>query len=395
MIFTDFAPNEFSDDAWSSFKFLFRPWLWKKGKALGRIRARLKNYFPGNQIFLFLTARTGLYHVLQSFPFEKESQIVVQAFTCEAVILPILEAGYKPLYIDIEPQTFSIDFNDLRKKISPQTRAIILQHTYGLPPKNRSQILEYAREKKILVIEDLAHGFGPHYFKKDASKTIKLLSFGRSKALSSVFGGAVVTSNNRLISKFINVEKIITPPSVQFIYKILLYKPFAVFIKKTYPFLLGKIIHFVTKTTGFLPDEVTHREKRGEFDTSLNKTFPNAFAVLLLTQINKFERMCNIRLKSQEIYKRTFNQTYPDFPLIRYPVLSEERGAILARAKKKKIMLGTWYDQVVAPRSIDFSKMQYKKGSCPTAEEICKKIITLPTLISEKEAGRIIEIIKA
>lgn len=394
MIFTDFAPNETADDAWASFRFLFRPWLWKKGKALGRVRARLKSYFPDHSVFLFLTARTGLYHVLQSLQLEKGSHIVVQAFTCEAVILPIFEAGYTPLYIDIEPQSFSLDINDLKKKITRKTRVIILQHTYGLPPKNRDQILAYAQDKKVTVIEDLAHGFEPSFFKTETSKTIKLLSFGRSKALSSVFGGAVVTGNNKLVAKLLNVEKIIPPPSFQFIYKILLYKPLTVFIKKTYPFLIGKIIHFLTKTTGFIPDEVTTQEKRGVFDSSLNKTYPNAFAVLLLVQINKFERMCANRLKSEEIYNRTFSRKYPVFPLIRYPILSDKRAEILTRAKKKSIILGTWYDQVVAPKSIDFSKMDYEKGSCPKAEEICKKIITLPTLISEKEAKRIIKAMK-
>jgi hypothetical protein len=64
------------------------------------------------------------------------------------------------------------------------------------------------------------------------------------------------------------------------------------------------------------------------------------------------------------------------------------------KAARHNIYLGSWYNQVVAPKSIDLSKMQYHKGSCPQAEKVCKKILNLPTNISYHEALKVISVIK-
>src|SRR3989344_4757155 len=104
MISTDFAPNEAWDDAWISLKNLFQPWLWKKGEECQSIKQKLvSKLFPNNHIGidrakmvnLFLSGRSALYYLLQSINLPKGSEVLVQAFTCEAVVLPIIGLGLK------------------------------------------------------------------------------------------------------------------------------------------------------------------------------------------------------------------------------------------------------------------------------------------------------------
>ncbi len=391
MISTEFAPNETWSDAWASLKIFFRPWSWKKGKYLSLVKRRLKSLFSQNEVFLFLTGRSALYQLLKALNLPAGAEVIVQAFTCEAVVLPILGNRLKPVYVDIEPKTFSMDSEDLKIKLTDKSRVLILQHTFGLTPEGREAVLEFARQNKLFVIEDLAHGFNNNNLAmKQSSNEALLLSFGRSKALSSVFGGAIVLKSGRLAEKIRLMERTADQPSNFFLLKSLLYKPLSVVVKSTYSFYLGKIIHKIIKIFNLLPSEITSKEKRGEFDSLLNRAYPNAFAYLLIQQLKKFERIQKKRARACTIYNGMSDR---EQPVLRYPLLIDNRDDIIKKAKAKSIYLGKWYEQPVAPKELDLSKVGYRLGSCPKAEGICQKIINLPTNITKKEAMRVISIL--
>ncbi len=404
MITTDFAPNESWDDAWLSLKLIFQPWRWKKGKESEEVKEKIKNLLNVTSYKLhvacFLSGRSALYLLLKSLNLPRSSEVLVQAFTCEAVVLPILANNIKPVYIDIESETYSMDFNSLTRKLVNQktnlTKVLILQHTFGLTPKYRDQILKLAREKKLIIVEDLAHGLNPSFFKSNPytlnPNTYFLLSFGRSKMFSSVFGGAILSFNNETMKQLSNL----TYPSLMFIFKALLYKPLSMLVKSTYDiFYLGKILHKMLDKFGLLIPEITSKEKKGRYDELFNKAYPNALSGLLLHQLQKFDRTQQQRAKICRVYSRFLKKSNQQLvinnrPLIRFPLLVNNRDEILAYAKERNIFLGTWYDQIVAPKELDLGRVEYKSGSCPKAEETCQKIINLPTNISVNEAERVV-----
>src|SRR3990167_6873804 len=217
MISTDFAPNEFRDDALASLITLFSIRLWKRGNALNRVKNKIESYFPGTESTFFLSGRSALSILLASFKLPKDSEVIVQGFTCEAVVLPIIHNKLKPIYADIEGETYSFDIDDLQRKITSNTRVIILQHTFGIVPKYRDRVLQLAIQKKLMLIEDLAHGFDPAFWQKQTlnDNQVLTLSFGRSKALSSVFGGALITSDRKLHLQLKQIEATLDfPPSI-------------------------------------------------------------------------------------------------------------------------------------------------------------------------------------
>jgi dTDP-4-amino-4,6-dideoxygalactose transaminase len=398
MILTDFAPNENWHDVAASFKMLIRPWLWKKGKYTTRLKLHLKKFFPGHEVYLYFSARGALYLLLQSLGLRKNAGVLIQAFTCEAVPLPVLALGLRPIYVDIERETYSMDIESLMRRADADTKVLILQHTFGLTPKYRQEILEVARKKGLIVIEDLAHGAQFDIFKKtDSQKTIKLLSFGRSKFISSVFGGAIALKGTlKQADHLKSRERNLNASSNFSIFRYLLYKPLSVLIKSTYSIFLGKVIHALTKN--IIPAEVSDKEKSGAFDSYFLKTYPNALAYLAQKQLKRFDRIVDIRANSFNIYKRTFEQNGPNLlnqPVIRYPLESADREAVIKLAKSQGVLLGSWYDQVIAPKSVDLALMKYRKGSCPVAESVVTQIINLPTLISDRQIERVIKTIKA
>jgi len=413
MITCNFAPNEQWDDAWVSFKLLFQPWRWKNGEELEIVKKQILRQFRISnfefRIFLFLTGRSALYTILKSLNLPKGSEVIVQAFTCEAVILPILACGLKPVYVDIETKSFSINPIDLQKKITDKARALILQYSFSITPVYKDEILSLVSKHKLLLIEDIAHGYSNQEisnFKFQISNSIFLMSFGRSKAISSVFGGAIATNNLAVIKQLSNSQASLSMPSWLFIFRLLLYKSVSMLIKSTYDLIIGKIIHKIINTFHLIIPEITNNEKGGEFDQTLNKAYPNALAILLLHQLNKYERMQKNRAQITAFYNKNYklqitnNKSISNFefrisnyPLLRYPLLVTNRDLILQKAAKNNIFLGKWYDQVVAPKSLNLKKVGYTKGSCLVAEKICQQIINLPTNINRQEAEKVINIL--
>lgn len=393
MITTDFAPNETIKDAILSTKLILQPWRWVRGGETAKVKRRLRSLFFSNdvKIHMFLTGRSALYFFLQSLNLEKKSKILVQAFTCEAVILPILENGLEPVYIDINRDDFSMNITDLKKKLSPESKVLILQHTFGITPKDRLEILSFAKKSKLMLIEDVAHGFDKTLFQKDINSNL-LMSFGRSKTMSSVFGGAMVTKNKKISKALSDLELRVPSPSYLFLLKMALYKPISYLIKLTYDIYLGKIIHFFTKQILLIP-EITKKEKSGKFDRLLAKSFPNLCAILLLEQLNTFNDVSAIRTRNTtEYHFRLGGENFlNNLTLLRFPVLVNDAKKIKKELAKKKIYLGNWYTQVVAPQGLDLTKMKYTKGSCPVAEDVGDKILNLPTNTTKSETDKIIK----
>ena len=288
MISTDFAPNESWDDAWLSLKLLFQPWRWKNGNEIVQAKNKILESLNVSclmfHVSFFLTGRAALYHLLKSLNLPSGSEILVQAFTCEAVVLPILANNLKPIYVDIEAKTFSMNPIDLTNKITGKSRVLILQHTFGLTPDQRNGIIKLVRKHNLVLIEDIAHTIKNMASKQSKTSDFYLLSFGRSKALSSVFGGAIVTSDNKIANRLLKEEENLKFPSYGFILRLLLYKPVSMIIKSTYDLIIGKIIHKIINIFHLIVPEITGNEKRGEFDQILNKAYPNVLAVLLLHQ---------------------------------------------------------------------------------------------------------------
>jgi len=390
MIAVDFAPNEKFNDCLLSLRLLIQPWQWQKGNASGRLKNYLLAYFPKKNIFFNLTARSALYNLLWQLGFAKNTEVLIQGYTCEAVVLPVFEAGLKPVYVDIEKKTYSMALEDLKNKINPKCRILILQHTYGFTPQYRQEIIKIVRERKLILIEDLAHGFNLDFdYSLDYKKHFLLLSFGRSKSISSVFGGVIITSDKILTEKLQILEKKLANPSLFFIFRCLFYKPLAWLIKSTYDFGLGKLVHFIEMKVNLVPREIGLQEKKGRFNTGLNKVFPNALAVLAIEQLKKFPQVQKQRLNNTLYYSK--NKI--NLGLSRFPVLVKNKEQLLLQLSRKNIFLGNWYCQPIAPKEFNLKKAGYQAGSCPQAENICTQIINLPTNIDVSQAKKIVNLL--
>lgn len=131
----------------------------------------------------------------------KGDEVIVPAFTFVATSEIVVRAGATPVFADIDRRTFDIDPDDVRRKITPKTKAIIPVHLYG-HPADMKEIKKIAEEHKLMVIEDCAQAQGA----RDAegvlvgtSCTAGCFSFFPSKNLGAYGDGGLVLTNDENI----------------------------------------------------------------------------------------------------------------------------------------------------------------------------------------------------
>lgn len=407
------SPNTEKDDILLVLKLLFQPWRWKiaENRSL-QFEEEFRKYLGVKYAFSFNSGRSALLAILEAMEIKEDDEVLLQGFTCNSAVNPILAKKAKPVFVDVG-ETINMDPNDLKRKITSKSKAVIIQHTFGYPAEI-TEISDICKKYKLFLIEDCAHALGAKFSGKLCGTfgDVAFFSFGRDKIISSVFGGMAATNNEEVGDCLKNFQEKLDFPSQFWIFQQLLHP-----ILMTYLVLpafglnqyFGRIVLGSFHKLSILSKAVAKSEKRGEFPTGFPKKFPNALAVLAENQFKKLERFNRQRREVANFYEKELKDTNFVLPLakppkgktpnfMRCPVLAKKNTSeILKEARKRKIYLDDgWRKAPIVPPDTDLSKMRYNLGGCPRAEEIAKNIINLPTHIniSPKEAKKIIEVLK-
>lgn len=130
-------------------------------------------------------------------------EVILPAYTFFATAGAIMLVGAHPVFVDVYPDTYCLNIQDVVNRITPKTKAIIPVHLYG-SPADMSPLMEIANEHDIKVIEDNAQAFGAEYQGKKTGSIGHLgcLSFFPTKNLGGYGdGGMVVTNDDELATR--------------------------------------------------------------------------------------------------------------------------------------------------------------------------------------------------
>ncbi len=124
-------------------------------------------------------------------------EVITTPFTFIATAGSIARVGARPVFVDIDPETFNIDVNRIPSAITSRTRAILPVHLFGLPAE-LDRIVELASDRGLAVIEDAAQAIGARYRDRNvgAIGTAGCFSFFPSKNLGGAGDGGLVSTNN-------------------------------------------------------------------------------------------------------------------------------------------------------------------------------------------------------
>ncbi len=170
-------------------------WLTNMGEFHNELEKELEDYLEVENVSLFTNGHMALELLIQAM--DLKGEVITTPFTFASTTHAIVRNGLKPVFCDIEPDTYTIDTDKIEDLITEKTSAILPVHVYG-NVCNVEKIEEIAKKHNLKVIYDAAHAFGVKYKGKgivnfgDAS----MLSFHATKVFNTIEGGAACFNNN-------------------------------------------------------------------------------------------------------------------------------------------------------------------------------------------------------
>ena len=175
---------------------------WAIGPNVEKFEEMLSRYVDTKYALVFNSGTSALQSVLLACGIGSGDEVLVPSFTFIATANAPLFVGAKPVFADIEDKTYGLDPEDVKRKITPRTKAIIPIH-YGGCPCLITELRQIAKEHNLILIEDAAESLGATVGGKKGGSfgNAAILSFCSNKVITTGEGGAVVTSDREIYER--------------------------------------------------------------------------------------------------------------------------------------------------------------------------------------------------
>jgi perosamine synthetase len=174
---------------------LFSTMISSRGSYVGKFESLFAQYLdidPG-RVVTVSNGTLAIYLALISLGITEGDEVIVPDMTFGATANAVIQAGAKPILVDVEDKTWNLDLNLLSEAITPRTKAIIPVHLYGNPIE-LNELKKFADDHDLLVIEDAAEAIGTHFQNSHVgiNSNASTFSFFGNKTITTGEGGMVV-----------------------------------------------------------------------------------------------------------------------------------------------------------------------------------------------------------
>jgi perosamine synthetase len=379
--------------------------LWRRGESLldgpyiAEFERELSNYFGVMETVTFGAGRMGLYAILKAMELPKESEIILPGYTCIVTPNAIMQAGLKPVYVDVSLKDYNMLPEAVEKAITPRTGVILAQHTFGIPCQ-MDELLGISRRHGIPLVEDCAHAIGARW---DGKLTGTLghsafFSTQLTKMFSTERGGFVIARENDFIKKVRQIQQQSEFRNEQQEKNCLLRWCYSAALKNK-PLLAPRLSILEIFVTKFRIPKIYYdilEYDRQEYQCALQgQSFytapvrlPNLMAYAGIIQLKRLEADIAHRRKLADFLEQNLISAgvkVPEFDhkranpcWIRYPFMTEDRNAWIKAGRKSGLIIGDWLNDPIYPAGSDYEKVGYIKGMCPNAEKAAKLVCNIP-----------------
>lgn len=366
--------------------------LFKIGKNSDAIKLcnLLEEQYDGSAMLTY-KGRQALKEAVASLGLQPGAEVGINGFTCYVVWQAVVDAGCKPIFIDVAPRSLHFGVKELEtiQKTHPTLKALIVQNTLGIAC-DMPAIEAFCRTRKMALIEDLAHSMGAQYADGREAGTVGnrvMLSFSQDKPLDAVAGGALILRGDTVKAE--SRQRPLAGRQQRFINR--LYPLASSTIRLWYDIRVGAALHAGLKSLHLMATPMS-----GDSERTLRMSSDTAG--LITSQWPLRERTLEHRKAITAIYREVIDSNVQismqnNEVCLRFPLLVDEPRKLIAYLRSAHIYIGdTWYDAPIGPKKF-MSKTNYETGMCPNAEYAAAHIVNLPTHInvSEKQAKQIAE----
>ena len=323
---------------------------WAIGPEIEEFEQSLANYHDSKYCVVFNSGTSAGHAALLSLNLKPSSEIIVPSFTFIATANWPLMVGTKPIFSEIEEETLGMDPSYLNSIISKKTKVIMPIHYGGMPCKI-TEIKKFAKQHKLILIEDSAESIGSTIGNKKTGSfgDMSILSFAGNKVLPTGEGGAVIVNSKKIYEKL----KLIRSHGRQ--------------INSNY---------FQTNET---PNYIS---------LGYNWRMSSMTAALGISQLSKLDKLISKRRKNAQYLSSKLNKhskiilpfNYKNhksvFQLFSIRVTDNLRDNLMTFLTSKGIMSKIFFEPVHLSKF--YSKNMNKKISLPKTEKISQQVLTLP-----------------
>ncbi|MFH1240117.1 MAG: DegT/DnrJ/EryC1/StrS family aminotransferase [Candidatus Diapherotrites archaeon] len=275
---------------------------------------------------------------LECMGLSKGDEVLAPTHTFFATVEPVVQLGAKPVLVDAD-ETFNIDVNQIEKKITPKTKAIIPVHIYGRPAEMQV-INEIAEKHNLLVLEDCCQSHGAEYKgKRVPISTAGAFSFFPGKNIGAFGdGGAIVTNDSEIYDK-------------------------------------AKMLRNHGRSNKFQSDFIGYNSRLDALQ-----------AAILDVKLKHLEEWTDMRIKNAKIYTELLQDSEVVVPASDancksvfhlYVVRVKNRDRIINKLKEQGIGAGIHYPEPLHTQNA-LKYLIDTKQKFPVAEKICSEIVSLP-----------------
>ncbi len=169
------------------------------GPAIGQFEEQFAAYQGVRHAIAASYGRMAFFYILRALDLPPGSEVLIPALTFWVIPEMTRVAGLRPVFVDVDPRTYTLDPRDMVAALTERTRAVVPTHLYG-QPCDMEPILRVAQRYDLLVIEDCAHALGATYRGRKVGTFghAAFFSFQLLKGLNTYGGGMAVTSDDAL-----------------------------------------------------------------------------------------------------------------------------------------------------------------------------------------------------
>ncbi|MBE3070474.1 MAG: DegT/DnrJ/EryC1/StrS family aminotransferase [Planctomycetes bacterium] len=340
--------------------------------------------------FAFWKGRVAMYAILKALGVGEADEVILPGYTCVMDVNPIKYLGATPVYVDIEPVTYNMDVRLLEARITPRTKVIVAQHTYGYPC-DMDAIMEIAARHGIPVVEDCCLALGSRYKGRRCGTfgVAAYWSFQWNKPFTTGLGGMATTDREDLAAEIREIcgremgrpsgKAALMLSAERLVYRLAIYPRTTALAQSLFRWLTRKGLVIGSSATsefvpvmppGFFAGMSTGQARAG------------------LRQVGRIEGNLAHRRRMREVYDgllREAGWAVPAIPealdpiLVRYPVRVADKARAVAEAPAARVELGTWFECPLHPAETPLEAYDYHPGLCPVAEKASREVVNLPT----------------
>ncbi|HEY8024157.1 MAG TPA: DegT/DnrJ/EryC1/StrS aminotransferase family protein [Burkholderiaceae bacterium] len=182
-------------------------WISSKGEFIGKFERDFANFVDSPFATSVCNGTTAIHLALSALGIGPGDEVVVPTLTYIASVNTILMTGAKPVFVDSLEQTWQLDPEDVLRKITPRTKALMAVHLYG-QACDMGSISRICREHELFLIEDCAEAFGSYYAGQHVGTfgDIATFSFFGNKTITTGEGGMVIARDKALMARAFHLK---------------------------------------------------------------------------------------------------------------------------------------------------------------------------------------------